>query len=213
MKIENIYSEIKEIIEKENYIKLPSLLEKLEKTIREESCYKTSNKSRIAGIKRVAFKDNHRPALTGYGILNEYKIVTDSYHLIAIKQEDMPLKLVATPEQLEKNGINLEEYRNKYGINSVLNFSYPDVSYIINFDRSNEIEIDINDIYQCYKLNYKRNDCLYKLGSQNYNIKYLKNLIDVLGKDIKAYETGEYRPLYFENENDEIGLVLPVKTY
>ena len=41
----------------------------------------------------------------------------------------------------------------------------------------------------------------------------VKNVIDVLGTNVKIYFQGEYKPLFFVNDKDEIGLVLPVKKY
>lgn len=216
MTIEKIYEELKNITIREDFIKLPKLLEDIEKTIREETCYKTSSKTRIKAIKNVASKEEHRPALKGYGILDDYKVITDSYHLVAIKEENMPLQLVATNEELEKLNINKEEYMEKNGINSIINCSYPNVSGLLNFDKNNckTIEIDVDDVAKFYKVNKKfAKQNLYTIGQNLFNIKYIKNIIDVLGTNITVYEAGEYRPLYFINENDEMGLVVPCKKY
>ena len=110
MKLETIYGELLEIMKNNmNFTKAFSLKEKLEKAIREESCYKTTSKTRVNGIKRVASKLETRPVLTGYGIWNDYKVVTNSYHLIAIKENNMPLKLVTSDKELENKISTLEE--------------------------------------------------------------------------------------------------------
>ena len=101
MKLETIYADLLEIMSHDmDFTKALSLKEKLEKAIREETCYKTTSKTRVNAIKRVASKMQDRPALNGYGVCDDYKVVTDSYHLIAIKEDNMPLKLVTTDKEL-----------------------------------------------------------------------------------------------------------------
>ena len=138
MKLETIYGELLEIMKNGMDVsKALSLKEKLEKAIREESCYKTSSKTRVNAIKRVASKRNDRPALTGYGIYEDYKVVTDSYHLIAIKEDNMPLKLVTTDNELA----------NKVGKENCINANYPNLESILRFDTSNELDmIDLDDL-------------------------------------------------------------------
>ena len=63
------------------------------------------------------------------------------------------------------------------------------------------------------KMNKKEKSPLYRLGECLYNAKYIKNIIDIIGKDCRIFFQGEYRPLYFVNDKEEIGIVLPVKTY
>ena len=42
----------------------------------------------------------------------------------------------------------------------------------------------------------------------------LNNVIEVLGvENTKVYFQGENKPLYFENDKNEIGLVLPIRKY
>ena len=125
MKLETIYNDLVEIIKDDmDFTKVLKLKEKLEKAIREETCYKTTNKTRINAIKRVASKMNERPALTGYGICGDYKVITDSYHAVMLKDDNIPLKLVTTDIDLA----------NKVGINNCINANYPDFSSFINFN-------------------------------------------------------------------------------
>lgn len=204
MKLETIYGELLEIMKDDmNFTKALSLKERLEKAIREETCYKTSSKTRVNAIKRVASKRNDRPALTGYGIYGDYKVVTDSYHLIAIKEDNMPLKLVTTDEELA----------NKVGKENCINANYPNMESILRYDTSNELDmIDLDDLESFCKI-HKKDDELYQIGECFYNPHFVKNVIDVLGKNVKIYYQGELRPLFFENDKHEIGLVLPVKKY
>lgn len=214
MKLETVYNELVEYTKEQNFSKLQNLMSKIEKAIREETSYKTTSKTRVNAIKRVASKQNIRPALTGYAIQNGYRIVTDSYHLIAIKQDDMPLPLVATKEQLQELGIDLEEYRQKYGRESVLNYIYPNVAHLIEFDRGQELPmIDMNDLTSFIKL-HKKDEELYEINGCHFNPQFLKNVIEVLGaENTKIYFQGENKPLYFENDKNEIGLVLPIRKY
>lgn len=205
MKVEKFYEELKGIIVDNsfNIIKYKKLLEKLEKTIREETCYKTSSKTRVNAIKRVASKDNVRPVLTGYGIYGDYKVVTDSHHLIAIKEDNMPLKLVTTDNELA----------NKVGKENCIWGVYPRMESILRYDTSNELEMfNLDDLESFVKL-HKKDKEVYKIGEQYFNPNYVKNIVDVLGKDLKIYYQGENRPLFFVNDKYEIGLVLSLRKY
>ena len=204
MKLETIYGELLDIMKNGmDFTKALSLKEKLEKAIREETCYKTGSKTRVNAIKRVASKDNSRPALTGYGIYNEFKVVTDSYHLIAIKEENMPLKLVTTDDELA----------NKVGKENCICFNYPNLEMLIKYDTSNELNMfDLVDLESFCKM-HKKDGELYQIGDQLFNPHYVKNVVDVLGKDFKIYYQGENRPLFFVNDKEEIGLVVPKRKY
>ena len=207
MKLEIIYNELVEIIKNDmNLEKALKLKEKLEKVIREETCYKTTSKTRVNAIKRIASKLDYRPALTGYGIYNDYKCVTDGYHLVAIHEDNIPLKCVTTDEEL----------RDKLGHENCINGTYPNMKYIINFDKQyyNIITLDYDDIMQYYKLHKKNAEKEpYKINDNYYNITYLKNVIDVLGTDLIIYEPKDNcRPMYLVNKDNEIGLVLGIKT-
>ena len=147
MKLETIYGELMEIMKNNmDFTKALSLKEKLEKAIREESCYKTTGKTRVNAIKRVASKWNDRPALTGYGIYEDYKCVTDSYHLIAIKEDNMPLKLVTTDNELA----------NKVGKENCINATYPNMENILKYDTSNELRMfNLDELESTCKMNKK----------------------------------------------------------
>ncbi len=211
MKLETIYAEIKENIE--NPLGLVKLLEKIEDEIRTQTSFKTTPKTRVNAIKKVASKDKVRPILQGYAIQDEFKVVTDSYHAIAIHQDEMPLPLVATSDELEKLGFKSEEeYKEKYGNTSLIPGVYPNLRQFWDFDKSNEIQVNLDDIEVFYKTN-KDKKAGFEINGCTYKISYLKNLIDILGKDLKWYFTGEINPLYVVNSDGEIGLVLPFKTY
>ena len=194
MKLETIYNDLVDIMKNDmDFDKALKLKDKLEQAIRENTCYKTTSKTRVNAIKRVASKWNDRPALTGYGIYEDYKCVTDSYHLIAIHEDNMPLKLVTTDKELA----------DKVGKENCIYATYPNMEHIINFDKQ---------YYKLHKKNAK--DEPYEINGNFYNITYLKNVIDVLGTDLTVYLPKDYfRPMYLVNKDNEIGLVLGIKKY
>lgn len=208
MKLETIYNDLVEIMNNEyDFSKMIKLKDKLEQAIREETCYKTTSKTRVNAIKRIASKWNDRPALTGYGIYEDYKCVTDSYHLVAIHEENMPLKLVTTDKELA----------DKLGKENCIYATYPNMEHIINFDKQyyDTITLDYDDIMQYYKLHKKNAENEpYEINGKYYNIIYLKNVIDVLGTDLTIYQSKDYfRPMYLVNKDNELGLVLGVRKY
>lgn len=208
MKLETIYNDLVDIMKDNMDLnKALKLKEKLEQVIREETCYKTTSKTRVNAIKRVASKWNDRPALTGYGIYEDYKCITDSYHLVAIHEDNIPLKLVTTDKELA----------DKVGHENCIYATYPNMEHIINFDKQyyNEITLDYDDIMQYYKLHKKNaKEEPYEINNQYYNIIFLKNVIDVLGTDLIVYQPKEYtRPMYLVNKDNEIGLVLGVRVH
>ena len=72
---------------------------------------------------------------------------------------------------------------------------------------------NMEDLMAFIKTNKKDKNALYKLGENFYNATFIKNVIDVIGEKCKIYFQGDLKPLYFVNNNDEIGIVLPVRTY
>lgn len=192
MKLEDILKDINKYYDSNNIIILNNLKDKIEKTIRTETCYKTTSKTRVNAIKNIASKNKAYPILAGYGTMEQYKVVTDSYHAIAIIQEDMPL-----------------EYKE----------NFPKMNGIFsNFDKSlyKETTINFNDMMGYYKMHKKdAYNNPYQIEENRYNINYLKNIIDVLGTDSKIYIpiNKKEMPLFIENNNNELGLLLPIIKY
>lgn len=208
MKLETIYNDLVDIMNNDmNFDKALKLKDKLEQVIREETCYKTTSKTRVNAIKRIASKWNDRPVLTGYGIYGDYKCVTDSYHLVAIHEENMPLKCVTTDKELA----------DKLGKENCIYGIYPNMFHVINFDKQyyNEITLDYDDIMQYYKLHKKNAENEpYEINGQYYNIIFLKNVIDVLGTDLVVYQSKDhFRPMYLMNKDNELGLVLGIRKH
>ena len=159
------------------------------KTIKLETCYKTTSKTRVNAIKRIASKCDYRPNLTGYGVMDNYKVVTDTYHAIAIIDDNIPL-------EFKEN--------------------FPDLHNSFNFNPEyyHTTTIDFNDVLAHYKMYKNDLDNPYKIENVCVNVNYLKNIIDVLGKSLTVYvPNNDYTPLYFKNNNNELGLLCPIKTY
>lgn len=227
MKIETIYELFKQIIKENGDVDVPKYLElrsKLEKEIRDASALKVTSKTRVSAIKRVASQIDARPILKGYAIQEingeTYRVVTDSYHLIAIKQDEMPLPLVATSDELEKLHIDKNEYMNKYGAESIICGVYPTIQNLIprNLKDGEKIELDVDDVIAFDKMHKfdktKKNEDLYKLrDGYMVNPRLLKNVLQVLGSDVEVYIQGDNRPTIITNKENEIGLVLPIRIY
>lgn len=215
MKLEKIYTTLTDYIKSNNVALLLNLKEELEKAIREETAYKTTSRTRVNALKRVASQNNARPALTGYSSQHGYEVVTDSYHFVAVHNPDMPLPLVATPEQLQELTVNRDEWIKEHG--DIINARYPDMKQFIDFNKSEFEEIpqdtlNLNDLTQFIKL-HKKDKEMYNLKDAYFNPQYIKNIVDVLGTDYKLYYKNNVSPLYFENSDGEIGLVLPCRKF
>lgn len=146
-------------------------------------------KKRENALKRI-IKNVSDDNFKGYQPYNDFKIVTDKFCLVAIKEEDM------TP---------FEVMQAKY-----------DYLWFLTYHTSNQIQVDYMDLKAFYKLNNKEKELekrLYNINGCNYDIKLLKNVIDIIGETKKVYYLGKTSPLYFENNEGEIGLVLPTRTF
>ena len=146
-------------------------------------------KQRENALKRI-IKNVNSDNFKGYQPYNDFKIVTDKFCLVAIKEEDM------TP---------FEVMQAKY-----------DYLWLLTYDTSNQVQVNYEDLKAFYKLNNKEKDIgkrLYNINGSEYDIKLLKNVIDIIGETEKVYYLGNTSPLYFENNEGEIGLVLPVRTF
>ena len=209
MKLDTIYNDLVDAMNDDmNVMKFLKLRDKLEQKIREETCYKTTSKTRINAIKRVASKMNDRPVLQGYGICGDYKCVTDSYHAIMIHENNMPLKLVTSDKKEAE----------KHGKENCINGTYPNFKNLIPdvSEGFKKVELDFNDMQQFYKLHKKNaKEETYTIDRFNVNIIFLKNVIDVLGTDVDIYVSTEsdYKPIVFINKDNEKGIVLPIKKY
>lgn len=146
-------------------------------------------KQRENALKRI-IKNVSKNHFKGYQPYNDFKIVTDKFCLVAIKEEDM------TPFE-------------------VMQANYDDL-WFLTYDTSNQVQVNYKDLKAFYKINNKEEDIekrLYSINGSKYDIKLLKNVIDIIGETEKVYYLGKTSPLYFENNEGEIGLVVPVRSY
>lgn len=146
-------------------------------------------KQRENALKRI-IKNANTDNFKGYQPYNDFKIVTDKYCLVAIKEEDM------TPFEVMQ--------------------AKCDYVWLLTYDTSNQVQVNYEDLKAFYKLNNKEKDIgkrLYNINGSEYDIKLLKNVIDIIGETEKVYYLGNTSPLYFENNEGEIGLLLPVRTF
>jgi hypothetical protein len=178
-----------------NNREIDKLKELLEGTIRDNIAIKSNSKTRISAIKKLQKinEKNGRYALLGYGKIKDLYAFTDSYRLYFLK-----------------DNLGYEE-----------NIKFPSMDSFVEFDKSDDkiINLDLEDILYFYKTHKSKEDIKnnpYKIkgiDKQGYNIEYLKEMIDTLGTNLKVYNQGELRPLYFINDKEEIGLLLPIKLY
>ena len=119
----------------------------------------------------------------------------------------MPLKLVTTDRELA----------DKVGRENCINGNYPNVEALLKFDKDKYdiVKLDYNDVMSYYKMHKKNaEEEPYKINDNYYNIKYLKDVIDVLGTDLIVYVPEDYyRPMYLVNKDNEIGLVLGIRKF
>ena len=117
--------------------------------MRLDTYYKTSSKTRVNAIKRIASKE--RANLTGYGVMDNYKVVTDTFHAIAIIENNIPL-------EFKEN--------------------FPDLHHAFSFNEENyhTTTIDLNDVMSHYKMYKNDLDNPYKIENVCVNVNYLKNI-------------------------------------
>lgn len=243
MKLESVYKRLHDLyvntaLRENNDIK--ELLEEIEKDIALDTCYKVSPRNRVNAIKRIIKSiPKEREYIKGFGYLMDFDksmmdnnkfVITDSYHLVCIKEDinnlfNMDLKLITLNEVLME----------KFGKDKIIYKNYPSVKNIISCNNyisydMEEIDLNLDDIESFYKLHKSFKDVNNRLyvivdskgNKHSFDIKLLKNVIDVICNcsdvyniSFKCYMSNEdYRkPLYIVNNIDEVGLVLPVRTF
>lgn len=209
MKKEEILLKLKEIkLVEENY-QLETLIQELTNDIKLETCYKNNSKSKINAIKKITNKRKKiHPILGGYHIGDDgqYKF-TDSWQAYKINPIDMPIPRVGEQTQEEKdNGIK------------TISGTYPSFDKIFPaFNCKEVVSLDIDNIMFSYKTRNKKEkeSFYYTLNSENIkavvDVEFLKDAIDILGKNIQYCLIGEHSPILLINENKESGVILPLK--
>lgn len=198
MKIENIYNKLKKINDEKNFVAIDLLLREIKQAILEESCLKTTSRTKINAIKRVL--NNDRGIYAGWKKYNDSKVICNGFELYMIKNVDIPAKEVV--EVIPKNA-NKDDY---------IVGNYLNIEYVFPQEYTEKIKINIKEILTAVKLKER----MIKLFTEKNNIvyadsKYLKDAIDILGENVEVYYTGQKAPIVFENENGEKGIVLPIR--
>lgn len=194
-----------------NITLLDEVISDLKLDIKSNSIYKTTKKTKINAIKKVLDRQKDiRPVLGGYHINKRDMIeFTDSYRAYELNKMDLPFKkVVDTESEYDKDTTILGNYPN-------LDFCLKKQSDIES-EEYIKIDIDINDIMGAFKSKEDKHE-LYTLDSGtdkiSLSISYLKETIDILGNNITCYGRKGNEPVYFYNEYNETGLVLPIRTY
>lgn len=204
MELQSIYNRLVHYITTRNIKEIIVLKDDILKEITQND--REYANDRINGILRIAY-NNTQPILKGYGICKKYKCISDNYHAVMIYEDNIPLKLVSDDKDVY---IKLGDDKCIYGV-------YPDFKKLIKFnkDKYNTVDINISEIMAYYRLyEMKEKDNMYYIDDNVIvDIVYIKDIIDVLGKDVKCYvrKDNKYKPIYFINERNEMGLICPVK--
>jgi hypothetical protein len=198
MKIENIYNKLKKINDEKNFVAIDLLLREIKQAILEESCLKTTSRTKINAIKRVL--NNDYGIYAGWKKYNDSKVICNGFELYMIKNTDIPAKEVV--EVIPKNA-NKDDY---------IVGNYLNIEYVFPQEYTEKIKINRKEILTAVKLKER----MIKLFTEKNNVvyadsKYLKDAIDILGENVEVYYTGQKAPIVFENENGEKGIVLPIR--
>lgn len=167
--------------------KLEQLKELLEATIRDNLALKTNNKSRVNAIKRI-LKSNvikARPKLQGCGVLDDKYVFTDTYQLAVIND--------SLGYEVKKDFPNVKSLCDRFMQSDTM------------------LYVDLEDLLYCYKVKEDYKNAYFNNITFDYN--YLKNAIDVMGKDTKIYTNDEKNVLIFRNSNDEMFIVMGKKKF
>lgn len=206
MKLEKIYNKLNDINKIKNEVtksdEIETLLEQIKQAIREESCLKTTSKTKVNAIKRVLKNvEDFKPVFKAWKRYEEYKVICNGYELYMINSDvDIPAKEAV--EELPE-GANRDDY--EVG-------NYLDIKAVFPNEYNEKIKIDIKEVLTAVKTKERP----IKLEGENGGIvyadaSYIKNALDILGKNITLYYTGMLKPIVIENDKGEKGIVLPIR--
>lgn len=227
MKLDKIILELKTIKEMgDDFMALErynNLIDTLEKDLKEQ-CFKTkpSDKKRLNAIKKVLKENEYRPVLSCFTPYEKGKVAfTDSYQLYVLNEDYLPFN-VAFDSTVDNDF--KDNYLKVYG-DKILGRKedvYPNLDHVIpKTEPLYKIDLKVSDVLTLEKTTEKEGNGakVYTFKNENgkisLNLIYLKNCINILKlKDSVILEVhGETRPVIIHNENGELGLILPVKTY
>ena len=192
-----------------NYDLLDEIITNIKLDIKSNASYKTTNRTRLNAIKKVLNKNKDiRPILSAYHVNYNNKIeFTDSYRAYELNETELPFKKVVDKEDKD------------YDADTMIVGCYPSLTRMfkkeedMDNDDYTKINIDINDIIGAYKTREDKYTTysLYAGDTEiRVNVSYLKETLDILGKDITCYGKKKNEPIYLYNKNNETCLLLPI---
>ena len=221
MTTENIIIELQNIINNNEPNKINDLINRLKSDLNDKNYIKTpSDKSKLASIKKVLKKNEKiRPVLSCFTPFNDGIAFTDAYQLYYIKDKFIPFKIAFNDE------ISIDEqkqYIEKYNLEK-REGNYPNLKSCIPSGEPLEVyKVNLNEFLRDLKtttkeknkgkiMSFNINDS-YKL---TFNGEFLENTINILkiNKDFDINFYGESSPFTIINDEGELGLILPIKTY
>ncbi len=192
-----------------NYDLLDEIITNIKLDIKSNVNYKTTNKTRLSAIKKVLNKNKDiRPILSGYHVNYNNKIeFTDSYRAYELNETELPFKQV------------VDKKDDNYDDDTMILGCYPSLTNMfkkeddMDNNEYTKINIDINDVIGAYKTREDRYTTysLYANDTEiRVNVSYLKETLDILGKDVTCYGKKKNEPIFLYNKNNETCLLLPV---
>lgn len=224
MKLETILLELKDILEEENLIKLDKLIKDIEKCILEEDFkLNNSDKKRLSAIKRVLNnKSVVRPILKAFTPAEKGVMFTDSYELYHLNNDYLPFPVAF-------NDSHSDEFKNEYlkehDTLECIAGVYPNLNKCDNIipkcECQERVKVNASELMKLYKITKKEgNRKFYKFKTENFgdmvlDFDYVKNLIEILklDDDFELELHGVHSPVIVHNKDNELGLILPIRTF
>lgn len=221
MKLENILLELKDILEEENLIKLDKLIKDIQKSILEEDFkLNNSDKKRLSAIKRVLNnKSVVRPILKAFTPAEKGVMFTDSYELYHLNNNYLPFPVAFNDSHSDEFK---KEYLKEHDTLECIAGVYPNLNNCIpKYECQERVKVNAPELMKLYKIAKKENSCkFYKFKTENFgdmtlDFDYLKNLIEILklDDDFELELHGENSPVIVHNKDNELGLILPIRTF
>lgn len=174
------------------------------------------SKSRLNAIKKFLSTNNSRPLLNAYSPCEEGGIIiTDSYSLFRLKCNYLPFKVA-----FSANYNNKDAYIEKYGqyFEDVIEGLYPDTTRILDYSNAKDkVVFNIKEIKEQKKNKVKtlkfKTTGDYEITLDISKLVDLFKILDIKEDAVVGFVSSDTSPVFVFNEEKELGLVLPIKTY
>lgn len=219
MKTDKIIVELKKILKEQDLFKLNKLIEKLEQQeLESKYISKPSDKKRLSAIKKVLeSSEGIRPILCCFTKIDNNVYFTDSYQLYKLNDESLPFtyatnntNLTQEEEEYVKNN-NLKVYPGIYpNLKNIIPTNSPKTTYKVNAEEL--LKLEKMTLPERGKEIHTINT---EIGNISFDLIYIKNVINILKltEDFELELYGDINPIIIRNKENEIGLILPIKTY